>query len=246
MAPDVKTNRRFLPALTVAAVAATLLLPPLVAASPFFVTRLQGPKLSMHLQDADRAWVFGPLGIQRTFSDRIEYAHGERHYLRTLRGDYLATDWSYEVTFNSPVNAIDDLLFIGFGEAVPDPSFYDEPRNSVNFRISQGQYGFGVGWRVDVVAHDVGLFSATYWNEDVGRLGGPAGGIYTARIRKVGQRVSFELLGSGVAVDISNIVAAAPFLHHVPTHMFVGAANPAYSFRDMRVLPERAAAATRP
>jgi hypothetical protein len=226
-------------AVILGAVVTALLSQPVIGASLFFVTHFHAPKLSAQLQDADAAFVLGKEGIRRTASERTDYAMGERHYIRTVRSGYLSANWTYEVTFHSPTNATDDLLFIGFGEAVPDPLFYDEPRNSVNFRISQGMTGFGVGWRVDVVAHDVGLFSSTYWNEGVGSLGGPTGGTYTARIRKVGQRVTFEILGTEIAVEIADLTAAAPFLQGVRTRIFFGAANSAYSFSDMRVLPER-------
>jgi hypothetical protein len=213
---------------------------PLFAAPRFFIARFQN-HLSPHLQDADEAFV-----VEGGLIRRIDVApnpapccQGTRHYLRTERSDYLTLDWTYEITFNAPANAPDELLFIGFGEAVPDPLFYEEPRNSVTFRIHQGLTGASdPGWWVNVVAHDVGYFSFTY-DRDAGYIGGPSGGTYTARIRKVDTRVTFEILGTDIAVTIPDIIAAAPFLNQVPTRIFFGNALGNYSFSDMRVLPER-------
>ena len=215
---------------------------PLLAISRFFVARFQS-HLSTHLRDADAAFVVGHGRIRRA-GEPIplkECCPGERHYITTVRSDYLSADWTYEIAYHTPRNAGDEVLFIGFGEAVPDPLFYDEPRNSVTFRIHQGVTGATEpGWWVNVVAHDEGMFSFTYDN-DAGYVGGPDGGTYTARIRKVGTRVTFEILGTDVFVSIPDIAAAAPFLKDVPSRIFFGNARAEYWFSDMRVLPERAA-----
>ena len=108
----------------------------------------------------------------------------------------------------------------------------------MNFRIHQGRTGTEALWDVHVAAHDTGMFSFTYFNS-LGPLGGPAGGTYTARIRKVGPRVAFEILGTGLATAIPDIAVAAPFLATVPVHVFFGSANRAYAFDDFRLLPER-------
>ena len=231
--------QRVLRAAVLIAAILLLLVEPLAAAARFFIARFDGHKLPAHLEDVDAAFVVSGGTVRRTTSGQpVGYASAERHYVRTERADYLSTDWTYEITFTTPAYSVDDLLFIGFGEAVPDPLFFDEPRNSIYFRIHLGMNGFGGTWNVDVMAHDIGVFSNTYW-VGLGTLGGPAGGTYTARIRKVGPQVTFEILGTPLWVAIPDIAAAAPFLHDVPVHVFFGAANTAYPFDDMRLLRER-------
>jgi hypothetical protein len=94
---------------------------------------------------------------------------------------------------------------------------------------------------VHVVAHDVGYFSWTWSDTAAGALDltNAAGDTWTARIRKNGREVTFEILGTDVFAVIPDIDVAAPFLKNVPTRFFFGNALDQYSFTDMRVLPER-------
>ena len=202
----------------------------LLAAPRFFTTNFQH-HLAPHLQDADAAFVVGG-GFAHL---RVGGEPNVRHYITTERSDYVSLDWTYEITFHSPANAADEVLFVGFGEAVQDPLFYNEPQNSVYLAISQGA---SLGSDVRLSAHDVGMWSHTYL-QFPGAVQDPQGGAYTVRIRKVGPSVTFEILGTSIAVIIADIHAAAPFLKDVPTHIFFGNALGAYSFTDMRVLPER-------
>lgn len=212
---------------------------PLLAAPRFFIARFQN-HLSPHLQDADQAFVVGGGLIRRVdeASGPAPCCQGTRHYIATERADYLSLDWTYEVTFHTPANAPDEVLYIGFGEAVPDPLFYDEPRNSLNFRIHQGATGTEAAWIVHVAGHDFGFFSFTFIDGS-GYLVDPAGGTWTARIRKIGRQATFEILGTDIALTIPDIIAVAPFLEQVPTRIFFGNALGNYTFSDMRVLPER-------
>lgn len=207
------------------------------AQEQFFVEPLRAGVLSPNMQDNDSAFVVTREGARRHANEPAGSA--DRHYVASASADYLSSDWTYEVTFKTSANAPDDVLFIGFGEAVPDDTFFNEPRNSVNFRIHQGQTAFDTGWRVDVAAHDAGFLSFPYL-VTAGNLPGADGGTHIARIRKVGTQVSFEILGSGIAVTIADITAAAPFLNGTPVRVFFGNASSAYSFSDVRVLQETA------
>ena len=123
---------------------------------------------------------------------------------------------------------------------VPDAEYFNEPRNSVNFRIHQGEFAFFTGWRVDVAAHSSGFGVFTYFAEGVGFLPpGPDGGIFTARIRKTGTQATFEILDldSPIVVNIPDLDAAAPFLGTSASRIFFGNASSAYSYGEMRVLP---------
>lgn len=203
----------------------------------FFVEPLRAGVLKADLHDADGAFVVSREGVRRRGNEPAGSA--QRHYITSDFSDYLASDWTFEVTFQTSANAPDDVLFIGFGEGSPDGTFFGEPRDSVNFRIHQGRTAFDTGWRVDVAAHDEGFLSFPYI-VTAGYLPGAEGGTHIARIRKVGNQVSFEILGSGIAVVISDLAAAAPFLNGSPVRIFFGNASSAYAFSDARVLQETA------
>jgi hypothetical protein len=208
----------------------------LLAAPRYFIARFQN-RLSPHLEDLDQAFVVGEGLIYRTLLHPTPSlcCSSDRHYIATERSDYLSLDWTYEITFHSPANATDEVLFVGFGQAVQDPLFYNEPQNSVYLAISQG---VSLGSDVRLSAHDVGMWSHTYL-QFPGAVQDPQGGAYIVRIRKIGWSVTFEILGTDVAATIPDILQAAPFLSQVPTRLFFGNAFGNYSFSEMRLLPER-------
>lgn len=245
-------HRRFRRTVFVALLAAGLCVP--LAATPesssaalrsltdaqrFFITRFQKHTLSRNLQDADRAFWVGTAFIRRlSYRDPSTVCcSSDRHYVTTVQSDYMSFDWTYEITFNMLARAPQEVLFIGFGEAIPDPLFFNEPRNSVYMAISQG-----TNWGSDIrlSAHDVGMWSHTFLG-NVGEVGNHlTGGTFTARIRKIGARVTFEIVGvAGAEATIEDINAAAPYLANVPTRIFFGNALGNYTFMDMRLLPER-------
>jgi hypothetical protein len=208
----------------------------LLAAPRYFIARFQN-RLSPHLEDLDQAFVVGEGLIYRTLLHPTPSpcCSSDRHYITTERSDYLSLDWTFEITFHSPANATDEVLFVGFGQAVQDPLFYNEPQNSVYLAISQG---VSLGSDVRLSAHDVGMWSHTYL-QFPGAVQDPQGGAYIVRIRKIGWSVTFEILGTDVAATIPDILQAAPFLSQVPTRLFFGNAFGNYSFSEMRLLPER-------
>lgn len=208
----------------------------LLAAPRYFIARFQN-RLSPHLEDLDQAFVVGEGLIYRALLHPTPSpcCSSDRHYITTERSDYLSLDWTYEITFHSPANATDEVLFVGFGQAVQDPLFYNEPQNSVYLAISQG---VSLGSDVRLSAHDVGMWSHTYL-QFPGAVQDPQGGAYIVRIRKIGRSVTFEILGTDVAATIPDILQAAPFLSQVPTRLFFGNAFGNYSFSEMRLLPER-------
>lgn len=210
------------------------------AQSAFFVERFMGTKLGTHLVDADSEFQLGKGYVHRSGNEGP--ASANRHYITTARHDYLSRDWTYDITFFSPTFAPDDILFIGLGEAVPDPSYFNEPQNSINFRIHQGEFAFFTGWRVDVAAHSVGFGVFTYFDIAVGFLPPNAidGGLFTARIRKSGTEVTFQILDTDppIVVTIPDVRLAAPFLDASNSRLFFGNASSDYLYSDMRVLPD--------
>jgi hypothetical protein len=184
-------------------------------------------KAHLALMDGDGA--FDTAGTFRRIGDEPGQSRN-RHYMKSVRADLISSDWTFRLTFHAPANAPDDIIFVGLGEAVPDPTFFNEPRNSVNFRIHQGATAFGVGWRVDVAAHDTGYFRWTYYNEAVCTLPGPEGGTHTIQIRKRGSQMTFEIVDAQVSVTIPDLVKAAPFLYTRGSRLFFGNASGAYHF----------------
>ena len=182
----------------------------------------------IELLDADGAFNSAGGEIRRTGNDPSQSSN--RHYMKSVRADYIVGDWTCQITFHSSANAPDDIIFVGLGEAVPDSSSFNEPRNSVNFRIHQGTTAFGNGWDVDVVAHDVGYLHWTYSNQGVGALPGAAGGTHTVQISKRGAQVTLAILDVGIGVTIPDLTVAAPFLYTGASRIFFGNASSAYSF----------------
>lgn len=208
-------------------------------AQRFFIARFRNYMLSRNLRDPDRAFWVGDGSIHRLSysSPATVCCSSDRHYITTVQSDYMSFDWTYELTFSMPLRAPQEVVFIGFGEAIPDPLFFNEPRNSVYMAMSQGT---NWGSAIRLSAHDVGMWSHTFLG-DVGEVGNQTtGGTFTARIRKIGARVTFEIVGvAGAHATIEDINAAAPYLANVPTRIFFGNALGNYTFADMRVLPER-------
>ena len=178
-------------------------------------------------EDADGAFHFDS-GFRRTGNEPGQSTN--RHYMRTVRSDFVSADWTFQLTFHTSANAPDDIIFIGLGEAVPDSTSFDEPRNSLNFRIHQGTTAFGTGWDVDVMAHDIGHLHWTYSNQAVGYLPGAEGGTFTAQISKSGRQVTFSILDTAIVATIPDIGTAAPFLSTLTSRIFFGNASSAYSF----------------
>lgn len=184
-------------------------------------------------EDVDGAFQVDSGVFRRTGNEPGQSSN--RHYMKTVRSDFVSSDWTFQITFHTPANAPDDIIFIGVGEAVPDSSYFNEPRNSLNFRIHQGATAFGTGWSVDVMAHDLGNLHWTYSNQGVGFLPGANGGTFTAQIRKTGHQVTFSVLDTAIVATIPDIILAAPFLYTSASRFFFGNASGAYSFDSPRV-----------
>jgi hypothetical protein len=206
--------------------------------SPFFVERFTGGVLNVHLQDDDGQFSLDNGSIRRSGWEGP--ASANRHYISTVRSDYDSFNWSCEVTLTAPPSGADDILFIGVGEAVPDPGYFNEPRNSLYLRIHQGSYAFGTSWRVDLAAHgtDSGASTFTYFRS-IGNLPS-GGGSHTVRITKAGRTVTFELRDSSPAilVTVPDATSAAPFLNASHSRIFFGNASGDYSYSDLRILPD--------
>jgi hypothetical protein len=200
-----------------------------------------------HFNDLDGAFVV-ERGVVRRSGDEGIYSEN-RHYITTVRSDYLAFDWTYEVTFRSPTDGPSDILFIGIGSGRPDPSYFNEPANSLTFRIHQGW----IDGRVDVAGHPTGP-QFTYFAEAIGALPGHPGrsySQYTARISKAGESLEFSICEFApkrtnspnstrrcepqFSHSISDISLAAPFLSIGNSYLFFGNGSGSYSYTKAKV-----------
>jgi hypothetical protein len=201
-----------------------------------------------HFNDLDGAFVVEH-GVVRRSGDEGIYSE-DRHYITTARSDYLAFDWTYELTFRSPTDGPPDILFIGIGSGRPDPTYFNEPANSLTFRIHQGW----IDGRVDVAGHPTEP-QFTYFAEAIGALPGHPDRPYTdytARISKTGDSVEFsicELMPNKrsksrdsvrkceplFSHSVADMTAAAPFLSVGNSYLFFGNGSGSYSYTRARV-----------
>ena len=200
-----------------------------------------------HFSDLDGAFVVEH-GVVRRSGDEGIYSE-DRRYVTTIRSDYLAFDWTYEVTFRSPTDGPPDILFIGMGSGRPDPTYFNEPANSLTFRIHQGW----IDGRVDVAAHPIAP-QFTYFAEAIGALPGHPGRAYTeytAQISKTGDSIEFSICevvpkpsqSSNSARgcqplfshSIADIAEAAPFLSMGNSYLFFGNGSGSYSYTKAKI-----------
>jgi hypothetical protein len=202
-----------------------------------------------HFNDLDGAFIVED-GVVRRSGDEGIYSE-DRHYVTTVRSDYLAFDWTYEVTFRSQTDGPPDILFIGLGAARPDPTYFNEPANSLTFRIHQGW----IDGRVDVAGHPIGP-QFTYFAEAIGALPGHPGRPYTdytARISKVGDSIELSICEltpkrsksrdskcePQFSHSLADIAIAAPFLGAGNTFLFFGNGSGSYSYTRAKVVVRR-------
>jgi hypothetical protein len=219
------------------------------AASLNIVDNFGGHQLKpRHFNDLDGAFVV-ERGVVRRSGDEGIYSE-DRHYITTIRSDYLAFDWTYEVTFRSPSDGPPDILFIGVGSGRPDPTYFNEPANSLTFRIHQGW----IEGRVDVAGHPTAP-QFTYFAEAIGALLGHPGQPYSdyrARISKTGDSIEFsicELMPKRsqsrnsaqrcepqFSHSIADMTVAAPFLSVGNSYLFFGNGSGSYSYTKAKVV----------
>lgn len=206
----------------------------------FFIERFYSDSI-LNLIDQDTAFSFNNGRVSRKGNDESQSA--DRHYIHTKMANFLTKDFVYEVTLRSAAESQfylpDDIIFIGIGEATSDAAYFNEPKNSVTFRVHEGSESFGTGRRVDVSANISGGKNSYF--QTIGHLpnilikGEPV----RFQIIKNGKKVTFKVLGMKPEIShtIANISKAAPFLNSENTYLFFGNASSSYAFDDMIVVP---------
>jgi hypothetical protein len=228
------------------------------SADRFFIEDFTDERLNENrFSDPDDAFAVRQGQVRRA-AHLGEYTE-DRHYVRSALANYLSDDWTYEITVRSPNDGPPDILFIGIGSAEPDPTYFNEPGNSLLFRIHQGW----IDGRVDVAAHPLAP-TFTYFGEQIGALRGKEGqqfNRFTARITKIGNSMRFSICENPLQGrvpwtqcirefrhDVENVAEAAPFLENGPSYLFFGNGSGSYSYERAAVydassvsglLPER-------
>lgn len=169
---------------------------PAIADDTYFTDPLTGPS-SPHLGTIDGDYTYQPLGLSpglaRTTSDMTN-EHGsfpiDRPMVKTLSGGFLNTAFVAELTVKTSVGG-NDLIYIGFGQGVANPGYFDEPTNSIYFRIHSG------ATHVVQAAYHSGTATPSWGPHNLADIGTytPAG--TTFRIEKCGDDVTLSIVGGG-------------------------------------------------
>lgn len=119
-----------------------------LAQSLAFTDPLTGP-ISPNLSIPFTKYTYDAQGLKRTQSDNST----DRVMVKTISGAYLNYDFIFEVDVirTSSISYLLDLIYVGFGQGVPNLGYYNEPSNSFLFRIHHqgGNNGF---YHVDAAA----------------------------------------------------------------------------------------------
>ena len=176
----------------------------------------------------------------------------DRAYISTISGDYLSTNFVFEITLNSPFDA-SSYMFVGLGSGLGNSSYANEPQDSLFLRIHSPDLVGGDGdnrGRVDVATlTSTGPPVFTLVAQDFGRLGTNAG-THRIRLTKVADALTFALdkdysgtFVSDMNYTVNNISTTAPFLNNANSHLFFGGARTSSSWDDLSIVPEPSRAA---
>jgi hypothetical protein len=79
-------------------------------------------------------YVLTPDGLVRSYSISGDRNGSDRPMVRTVSGDYLSRNFRFDVALDIP-ESHEDLVYVGFGEALANDAYNNEPTNSILFRI---------------------------------------------------------------------------------------------------------------
>ena len=127
--------RKFMLFVVVAQIAALAAVPALASDDKNFTDLLKGPS-SPHLGSINGDYGYTTAGLARITSDAgyDGFSSVDRPMVKTLSGEFLNTDFVAELTVTRTVGDVGstrDLIYFGFGQGVPNPSYYNEPTNSL-------------------------------------------------------------------------------------------------------------------
>jgi len=209
-----------------------------------FTDPLTGPS-SPYLTFDTNKYSYGPNGLTRTQSnDGNTYGNGDpnsdRPMVKTVSGAFLSEDFEFDVDVTDPTSNT-DLIYVGFGQGIPNPNYFNEPTESFEFRIHNipGNY-MGIQAAVDAGQSPPNGF---IFNQQIGTF--QPGVTTTFRIVRSGNNVTLSVPsqpGASVTVPLSLV----PSLNSTNAYLFFGNTAIGTTFSNFRVFPTGAADTTPP
>ncbi len=209
-----------------------------------FTDPLTGPT-SPHLTIDTTKYGYSANGLMRTQSaDGYTYGNGDpnsdRPMVKTVSGAFLTEDFEFDVDVNAPTSNT-DLIYVGFGQGIRNPNYFNEPTESFEFRIHNipGNY-MGIQAAVDAGQSPPSGF---VFNQQIGIF--QPGVTTTFRIVRSGNNVTLSVPsqpGASVTVPLTLV----PSLNSTNAYLFFGNTAIGTTFSNLRVFPPGAADTTPP
>lgn len=192
-----------------------------------FTDDLSGPT-SPYLTIPTGKFDYANDGLTRIQSDSGTSNGVDRPVVRTISGAFLGRNFVYEIEVLSPPET-EDIIFVGFGQGMTNPSFFNEPTNSALFRI----HNLGGFYRIDAaIASGLSSWPFTPIIVSVGSFV-PGGTVF--RITRVDDVLTMEIDGQPGATRTFSVASDLWFLDDTNAHLFFANSAEGTTFRDMVV-----------
>ena len=203
-----------------------------------FTDPLTGPASPYLTIDLSK-YTYGASGLTRTQSATGNYYNGtDRPMVTTLSGAFLSEDFEFDVDVNSPASN-SDIAFVGFGQGVPNPNYFNEPSESFVFRIHNNVAGN------PIQADEEVLSSGNYLPNGINTIGTYTTGVTTTfRIVRSGNSVTMSVPSMGPTASHTYNLSDISSLTASNAHLFFGNSAVGTTFSNLRVI--RAADTTPP
>ena len=208
-----------------------------------FTDPLTGPS-SPYLTIPTSKYSYSANGLIRSQSNNgATYGNGDpnsdRPMVKTVSGAFLSEDFEFDVDVTSPAS-MTDLIYVGFGQGIPNPNYFNEPTESFQFRIHNNAGGYyGIQAAVDVGQIPMGFV----FDQQIGTF--QPGVTTTFRIVRSGSNVTLSVPsqpGASVTVPLSSV----PSLNSTNAYLFFGNTGVGTTFSNVRVIPLRPVDTTPP
>ena len=207
-------------------------------AAAFFAENFNGLNLNPNLLDPLARFAIAGGNAHLVNSS----GNSDRAYLSTVSSDFMATDFVFEITLNSPPDN-GSIMFVGIGPGTLNSSYSNEPQDALYLRIHSPDFVGGIGdnrGRVDV-ASLTGFGPAVLPGLDFGRLGTNPG-VHRIRLTKTGNSLTFAVdkdytgvFSADMSYTVNNISITAPFLNGTNSRLFFGSARTSTTWDDLSI-----------
>lgn len=192
-----------------------------------FTDPLTGPT-SPYLTIDFSKYGYTTAGLLRIQSDSGTGNGTDRPMVKTVSAGFLGRNFDYQVeVLSSPGNQ--DIIYVGFGEGVPNVNFFNEPTNSALFRIHQNI----AGNRVDV-AVDSGFSSWPFAVLETVGTYAASGTVF--RISRHDDVLAMEIVGQPLSLRTLSVSSDLGFLNLTNGYLFFGNTAEGTTFRDVSVV----------